>query len=127
MPSIRVDGNDVFAVYHAAKMAKKTIIEEETPILIEAFSYRLNGHSTNDDPSRYIDPEERKYHQARKPIARTEAFMKKHDLLDFDLDEFKDGIKKMVYEARDVGRNVSYGQWSSFFDDVYDEMPQHIA
>jgi TPP-dependent pyruvate/acetoin dehydrogenase alpha subunit len=51
----------------------------------------------------------------------------KHDLLDFDIDEFREGVKKIVYEARDVGRAAGYGQWSSFFDDVYDQMPKHIA
>jgi len=39
MKTIRVDGNDLFAVYHAVKTARETIIKEKRPVLIEAISY----------------------------------------------------------------------------------------
>eukprot|EP00121_Abeoforma_whisleri_P005053 Awhi_evm1s4569 len=39
MQTIRVDGNDVFAVYNAVKAARKIAIEENKPILIEAMTY----------------------------------------------------------------------------------------
>ena len=38
--TIRVDGNDLFAVYNAVKMAREYIVKEKAPALIETISYR---------------------------------------------------------------------------------------
>lgn len=38
--TIRVDGNDVLAVYNATKMAKEYALNESKPVLIEAMTYR---------------------------------------------------------------------------------------
>jgi TPP-dependent pyruvate/acetoin dehydrogenase alpha subunit len=43
MMSIRVDGNDVFAVYNATKEARRRAVAENQPFLIEAMTYRLVG------------------------------------------------------------------------------------
>jgi 2-oxoisovalerate dehydrogenase E1 component alpha subunit len=40
LPTIRVDGNDLFAVYIATKKARELIIKDKMPVLIEAISYR---------------------------------------------------------------------------------------
>lgn len=38
--TIRVDGNDVFAVYNATKAARHITVTENRPVLIEAMTYR---------------------------------------------------------------------------------------
>lgn len=38
--TIRVDGNDVFAMYHATKSAREFCIKQQKPVLIEAMTYR---------------------------------------------------------------------------------------
>jgi 2-oxoisovalerate dehydrogenase E1 component alpha subunit len=48
MPTIRVDGNDIFAIYHATQKAREIILREKRPCLIEAMSYRVGDHSTSD-------------------------------------------------------------------------------
>jgi 2-oxoisovalerate dehydrogenase E1 component alpha subunit len=48
MPTIRVDGNDIFAIYNAVKTARELIVNEKRPALIEAISYRVGDHSTSD-------------------------------------------------------------------------------
>ena len=40
MESVRIDGNDFFAVYNAVKYAREKCTEESRPILIEAMTYR---------------------------------------------------------------------------------------
>lgn len=60
MPTIRVDGNDLFAIYFATKHARELIIKEKRPVLIEAISYRQGDHSTSDFSQRYRDEEEMK-------------------------------------------------------------------
>ena len=48
MASIRVDGNDIFAVHAATEKARELIVKEKRPVLIEAISYRVGDHSTSD-------------------------------------------------------------------------------
>ena len=48
IPTLRVDGNDIFAIYNAVKTAREIIIKEKRPALIEAISYRIGDHSTSD-------------------------------------------------------------------------------
>ena len=45
MPSIRVDGNDILAVYAATVEARRLAVEDSKPTLIEGMSYRINSHS----------------------------------------------------------------------------------
>ena len=51
--SIRVDGNDIWAVYNAVKAARELALQEKRPVLVEAMSYRIGHHSTSDDSSAY--------------------------------------------------------------------------
>lgn len=51
--TIRVDGNDPFAVYEVTKAAREMALKEQKPVMIEAMSYRVGHHSTSDDSTRY--------------------------------------------------------------------------
>ena len=80
MPSIRVDGNDVFAIYNAVKTAREMIIKEKRPVLIEAMSYRVGDHSTSDFSQRYRDEKEMlKWKELltkfKSPIFRLEKYL----------------------------------------------------
>lgn len=50
--SIRVDGNDVFAVYNATKEARRRAVAENQPFLIEAMTYRYSR--SNQLPQHFI-------------------------------------------------------------------------
>mmetsp|Transcript_100521 Transcript_100521/g.287909 ORF Transcript_100521/g.287909 Transcript_100521/m.287909 type:complete len:173 (+) Transcript_100521:1133-1651(+) len=54
MHAIRVDGNDMAAVYAATKAARELAISNSCPVLIEAMTYRVGHHSTSDDSSRCV-------------------------------------------------------------------------
>ena len=58
MPTLRVDGNDIFAIYNACKVGREIIMKEKRPVLIEAISYRIGDHSTSDYSQRYRDEKE---------------------------------------------------------------------
>lgn len=45
----RVDGNDYFAVRGAVSEARTTISADSGPVLLEALTYRMCGHSKSDD------------------------------------------------------------------------------
>ena len=76
-----VDGNDVVAVYSAAKEAVERARAGEGPILIEAKTFRRLGHAQH-DPAEYVPKEMRSYWEARDPITLYEKFLTSEKLLD---------------------------------------------
>jgi pyruvate dehydrogenase E1 component alpha subunit len=75
MPGVRVDGNDVFALYAATREAVDRARAGGGPTLIEAVTYRLGAHGTSDDPHRYRDEAEVATWAARDPLARLETWL----------------------------------------------------
>ncbi len=69
-PGIRVDGNDVLAVYSVTERAVERARAGDGPSLIEAMTYRVGAHSTADDDSRYRDAAEVAAWRDRDPIER---------------------------------------------------------
>lgn len=86
-PGVRVDGNDVDAVYAAAREAVDRARSGGGPTLIEAETYRMGAHSTSDDPTRYRDPKEVELWKRRDPIDRLNAKLLKLKLWDAKRDE----------------------------------------
>jgi pyruvate dehydrogenase E1 component alpha subunit len=74
-PGIRIDGNDIFAVYAAVKLAADRARAGEGPTLIEGLTYRLGAHTTSDDPTKYRSDEEVKQWEARDPLLRLERYL----------------------------------------------------
>ncbi len=71
IPGVSVDGNDVVAVYAAAREAIDRARKGEGPTLLECRTYRWYGHSEI-DPAKYRDPAEVAYWKARDPITAME-------------------------------------------------------
>jgi pyruvate dehydrogenase E1 component alpha subunit len=69
IPGVTVDGNDVLAVYEAAREAVERAREGKGPTLLELLTYRITGHSRR-DPCLYQPEEERKQAVANEPIGR---------------------------------------------------------
>ena len=70
MPGVRVDGNDVLAVYAVTRDAVERARAGEGPTLIEAVTYRIGSHSTADDAARYRDEGEVSAWRERDPVDR---------------------------------------------------------
>jgi pyruvate dehydrogenase E1 component alpha subunit len=73
MPYVRVDGNDVLAVYSVTKARPNARAAAKGPTFIEAVTYRRLGHSSSDDPTRYRDPKEVEVWEQRDPVERIGA------------------------------------------------------
>jgi len=69
MPGIRVDGNDPFAMYAAAHEAVTRAREGGGPTLIEAMTFRFNGHLMGDMDG-YMDKTEKAAAMAADPVPR---------------------------------------------------------
>jgi 2-oxoisovalerate dehydrogenase E1 component alpha subunit len=74
-PGMRVDGNDVLAVYAATREALDRARRGDGPTLIEAITYRIGAHSTADDARRYRADPEVEAARAFDPIARFRTWM----------------------------------------------------
>ena len=82
IPGVRVDGNDVFAVYAATREAADRARRGDGPTLIEAVTYRLGAHSSSDDPDRYRPAAEVASWADKEPLIRFRAWLRATGLLD---------------------------------------------
>jgi 2-oxoisovalerate dehydrogenase E1 component alpha subunit len=82
VPSLLIDGNDAAAVYAAVAAGIERGAAGGGPTLIEAITYRVEAHTNADDATRYRTSEEVGAWLRRDPIARLEAYLRSHGLLD---------------------------------------------
>ena len=99
-PGVEVDGMDVLAVYEAASEAFERARRGEGPTLIEAKTYRITAHSSDDDDRRYREREEIEAWRRKDPIVRFERYLEEIGVLDAEAREKVDErIKAEVAEA----------------------------
>ncbi|PIQ77139.1 pyruvate dehydrogenase (acetyl-transferring) E1 component subunit alpha [Candidatus Peregrinibacteria bacterium CG11_big_fil_rev_8_21_14_0_20_46_8] len=72
--NIRVDGNDIFAMYAVAREAAE-LARQNIPVFIEAMTYRLGNHTTSDDSGKYRSKEEEEDARTRDPILRLQKYL----------------------------------------------------
>jgi 2-oxoisovalerate dehydrogenase E1 component alpha subunit len=75
VPGVRVDGNDLLAVYAVTREAVERARRGDGPTLIEAITYRMGPHSTADDAARYRDDADVVRWRARDPIERVRRWL----------------------------------------------------
>ena len=110
-PGVEVDGNDVLAVYEVAKEAFERARRGEGPTLIEAKTYRLTAHSSDDDDRRYREREEVEDWRQKDPITRFERHLEEAGLLD---EEKKEEIGRRIKD--EVDEAVEYAEEAPFAD-----------
>ena len=121
-PGYEVDGNDVLAVYETAREAVERARRGEGPTLIEAKTYRLTAHSSDDDDRRYREREEIEEWRLKDPIVRFEKYLKENGLLDEEKkDEIEAGIKAEVTKASDYAEEAPFADPEEVLERVYAE------
>jgi len=100
----RVDGNDLLAVYNATRRARERAARGEGPTLLECVTYRIEGHSTSDDPRAYRPAEVVEPWRKKDPLLRLKTFLFRRGALDEAGDakiaaEAKETIQRAVQEA----------------------------
>jgi len=128
MATIRVDGNDVLAVYNAVKASREMAVTENRPVLIEAMTYRIGHHSTSDDSSAYRSVDEVRYwDQKDHPITRFALYLTKKGLWSEEEEKkWKNKSKKKVLEAFARAEKKLKPNWREMFTEVYDEIPEDL-
>jgi 2-oxoisovalerate dehydrogenase E1 component alpha subunit len=121
-PGHEVDGNDVLAVYETAKEAVERARRGEGPTLIEAKTYRLTAHSSDDDDRRYREREEIEGWRQKDPIVRFERYLEENGLLDEEKkEEMADRIKAEVEEAVEYAEDAPFADPEESLERVYAE------
>jgi len=128
VPSVRVDGNDLFAVVKVTQDAVARAVAGEGPTLIEALTYRMSGHSTSDDPKAYrpdawLDPWKR-----LDPLVRLRRYLEatagwtedREKALEAELDA-------EIRAAVSVSEKAVLPSLDSMFEDVFAELPWHLV
>ena len=121
-PGIEVDGTDVLAVYEAAKEAFERARRGEGPTLIEAKTYRLTAHTSDDDERRYRDQEEIEGLRLKDPIVRFERYLEEAGVLDTEKkEEISDQINAEVMEAAEYAERAPFADPEEVLERVYAE------
>src|SRR3989442_3185839 len=123
LPGIQVDGNDVLAVYAAAREAIERARAGDGPTLIECVTYRLGVHTTADDPTKYRSDAEVAMWEQKDPLTRFRAYLEKRNLLEEGLEsqvdeEIAAAIRR--FEATPAPDPVV------MFDHAYAELPPDV-
>jgi 2-oxoisovalerate dehydrogenase E1 component alpha subunit len=129
--TIRVDGNDIFAVREATLAARRMALEDDgggggggRPILIEAMSYRVSHHSTSDDSFAYrarVEVDEWK--RRDNPISRLRKWLEMKGLWDEALErEARIEIRKQVLGELSAAQKEPKPPLRALFDDVYQDL-----
>jgi 2-oxoisovalerate dehydrogenase E1 component alpha subunit len=133
IPALRVDGNDFLAVYAVTRWAAQRARQRLGPTVIELFTYRAEGHSTSDDPSKYRPGAEAAAWPLGDPIDRLKSHLIRIGA--WTEAEHAELAKTVEEEVRAAGKiSESFGTLShgdrplpaTMFDDVYKDMPAHL-
>lgn len=123
--TIRVDGNDIWAVREATKRARELALEDGgKPVLVEALTYRVSHHSTSDDSFAYrarVEVEDWK--RRDNPIIRLRKWMDAKGMWSEEMEkEARDRIRRDVLKAFKEAEGEKKPPVRAMFEDVYAEM-----
>lgn len=127
IPGLEVDGNDLLTTYEAVNAAVLRARRGEGPSLVVLRTYRMLGHSSSDDPTKYRDDAEVEAWAARDPIDAYERQLSGRGLLKAGA---RAEIEQRLFEEID---QVIHEQEAadpmplkSLVEDVYAAVPRHL-
>ncbi len=129
IPGVRVDGNDVLAVYVAATEAVERARSGGGPTLIEYVTYRLSVHTTADDPTKYREEDEVGEWEESDPLNRFRRYLIDRGVLtEDDVERLEEEIDEQIQSARQEAEDLMDEHSDTFdmFEHVYVEMPPYL-
>jgi len=127
VPGVRVDGNDVLAVYQAVRAAAERARKGDGPTFIECVTFRMGGHSSSDDPTRYREDAQVEAWRKKDPVLRFRRYLESKGLWDDAKEEaalarWNDAIGVAIKEAEAMPGPAP----ESIFDGVYATLPWNL-
>lgn len=129
IPGIQVDGNDILAVYAAAKEAAQRARSGEGPSMIECLTYRMSVHTTADDPRKYRTEDEEQQWMEKDPLDRFQKYLENSNLLSKEEigsleEEVESEIKGLIRSWEKQQENA--GDPIDMFDHVFETLPAYL-
>jgi TPP-dependent pyruvate/acetoin dehydrogenase alpha subunit len=127
VPGIEVDGNDALACYQAVKDATDAARAGGGPRLVVLNTYRMGGHSSSDDPTRYRDEAEVAAWRDKDPVERFRRFLEERGLAtEGTLEEMERELYTQIDEVIHEQEAAPKMSWRTLVEDVYADVPQHL-
>jgi TPP-dependent pyruvate/acetoin dehydrogenase alpha subunit len=119
-PGVRVNGNDVLAVYRATRDAVSRARQGLGPSLLVAYTYRIEGHFVG-DPLTYRTKEEVEPWRKLDPIARFRADLEKQGMTSDSLHQIEVNAQQAILRAVDFAMSSPEPDLAEIISDVYVE------
>lgn len=129
MPGLQVDGNDVLAVYSAAREAVERARSGGGPGFIEEVTYRTAMHTTSDDPRKYRSADEEQIWLRRDPLPRFQQYLLQKGVLTSELLESVEADAKAKIQAAVDAAEARMKEGADpmhMFDQTYAELPPNL-
>jgi len=133
IPGIRVDGNDLLAVYAVTRWAAERARSGSGPTLVELVTYRGGAHSTSDDPTRYRPKDEWAAFPLGDPMRRLKSHLIARGIWSEEQHaELEEKTRQYVLQCWKEA--LTYGSMTEapfldvheMFEDVFEKMPAHL-
>ena len=96
--------------------------------MIEAVTYRVQGHSSSDDPSAYRDATEPEMWELRDPINHFRSYLKTRGIWSQDMEtEIQDRHSEAITATLRASDQLGAPPLDSLFDDVYEQLPWNLV
>ena len=125
MPGVLVDGQSALEMFEVGGEAVRRARAGGGPTLVEAQTYRYQGHFGADNPLGYRTEEEEAYYQARDCIAGLTAYiLDGGHATQVEIDEIDRRAFEAVDTATKFANDSPFPQLDELFDDVYVSYPR---
>jgi pyruvate dehydrogenase E1 component alpha subunit len=118
-PGVRVDGNDVEAMFEATREARERAIAGEGPTMIEAVTMRMHGHAAHDD-MKYVPAEQIEEWRRKDPIDRQ---IRRLEPLGVDVAALRAEVKAEIEAATAAALAMPMPDGATATDDLFAEEP----
>ena len=127
IPAVRVDGNDVLAVWKAVREGVRRATEGGGPTFVELVTYRLGGHSTSDDPRAYRTDREVESWRKLDPLPRLRTHIEHEEAWSDELDaDWRAACEAEIRECVRRAEEKPVAALRDLFTDVYADQPWHL-
>jgi 2-oxoisovalerate dehydrogenase E1 component alpha subunit len=121
-PGYSIDGNDVLEVYKVMREAVDRARSGHGPTMIEARTYRLVPHSSDDDDRSYRSREEVAAAKEKDPLLTFPAYLREVGVLTPEKEqELNDRVTREVNEATDTAEKAPFFPPEDALTHVYEE------
>jgi len=126
-PGVSVDGNDVEAVFSAAREAADRARGGGGPTLIECHTMRMHGHGAHDDMS-YVPEQLLEEWKARDPIERyTSRLVAEHGFSEQDVEEIRADVYDYVEQCAQQALDSPPPDPEEALDGVFADEPEPLG